>query len=65
MTPQEANYRTAAEGEPSCAGCENFYGPDKCKLVEGTVSAAGTCDFFSAPQDETALNAMFTEMLNG
>lgn len=50
---KDANYRIAkADDKNSCGSCDNFTPPDKCKVVSGTISAAGLCDLFTPVQTQ-------------
>lgn len=55
MNKKDANYHVADPTNPdegSCGACANFIAPDKCKLVSGTVAAAGVCDLFEAAHQQ-------------
>jgi hypothetical protein len=41
-------YQDSPHGDERCDNCEPFIPPDKCKTVEGTVSAKGWCKIYSA-----------------
>lgn len=51
----EANY-IAAGG--ACATCTNFIPPESCKVVQGTISPEGGCDFVAQEQAPVDLNTM-------
>lgn len=55
---ESANYRSAGEDGKSCASCESFVPPDQCRLVAGTINAAGVSDLWSRKQDESAVAEM-------
>lgn len=62
VSKQEANYKTAPDGEPSCGSCMNFISPAACKLVSGTISENGTCDLY---QSQDTANPDLASMLFG
>ena len=41
-------YQDFPKGGERCDNCEPFIPPDKCKTVEGTVSAKGWCKIYVA-----------------
>jgi hypothetical protein len=41
------NYQDHPDGEKRCDKCTQFLPPDACKLVEGTISAQGSCRIFT------------------
>ena len=41
-------YQDTPHGDERCDNCEPFIPPDKCRTVEGTVSAKGWCKIYSA-----------------
>lgn len=57
VSQEAAKYRTAVDGEPSCAGCDNFFEPTQCRLVQGPVSAAGICDLYAPKRNEANVMA--------
>ena len=40
-------YQDHPHGSERCDNCEPFIAPNKCKTVEGTVSAQGWCNIYS------------------
>ena len=46
MSKVAAAYR-ASDGSQSCAQCSLFIAPDSCQVVQGQVSANGTCILFT------------------
>ena len=44
----EVAYQDHPHGNERCDNCEPFIPPNKCKTVEGTVSAQGWCNIYSA-----------------
>lgn len=43
----QAGYRDAAKGAARCDACVQFQPPASCKLVDGSISPSGSCDFFA------------------
>lgn len=41
-------YQDHPKGSERCDNCEPFIPPDKCRTVEGTVSASGWCKVYVA-----------------
>jgi len=41
-------YQDHPKGDERCDNCEPFIAPDKCRTVEGTVSAKGWCKVYVA-----------------
>ena len=41
-------YQDHPHGDERCENCEPFIPPDKCKTVEGPVTAQGWCKIYSA-----------------
>lgn len=41
------NYQDHPDGEKRCDKCTQFLPPDACKLVEGAISAQGSCRIFT------------------
>jgi hypothetical protein len=48
VSQSEAHYRDTPSGSSSCEKCRQFQPPSACKLVDGTVSPSGWCNFFAA-----------------
>ena len=46
MSKVAAAYR-ASDGSQSCGQCSLFIAPDACQVVQGQVSANGTCILFT------------------
>jgi hypothetical protein len=42
-----AGYKTSPSGGKECDKCQSFQPPSACKVVEGTVSPTGSCNFFA------------------
>ena len=40
------NYQDHPDGDKRCDKCVQFQPPDGCKVVEGTISAQGSCRIF-------------------
>ena len=40
------NYQDHPDGDKRCDKCVQFQPPDACKMVEGTISAQGSCRIF-------------------
>jgi hypothetical protein len=40
------HYQNTPKDGHSCATCQFFQPPDACKVVDGTISAAGWCDLW-------------------
>jgi hypothetical protein len=47
-TQADVAYQDFPKGGERCDNCEPFIAPDKCKTVEGTVSAKGWCKIYVA-----------------
>ena len=43
----QADYKDAPRGAVRCDRCVQFQPPSGCKIVDGPVSPAGSCDFFA------------------
>ena len=41
------NYQDHPDGEKRCDKCIQFQPPDACKLVDGAISAQGSCRIFT------------------
>ena len=41
------NYQDHPDGDKRCDKCIQFLPPDACKMVEGTITAQGSCRIFS------------------
>ncbi len=41
-------YQDTPHGNEKCSNCEPFIPPNQCRTVEGTVSANGWCNIYSA-----------------
>lgn len=65
IAQEAANYHTASDQEPSCAGCDNFFEPTQCRLVQGPVSAAGICDLFVPKRNEASVMKQVFEQGGG
>jgi hypothetical protein len=46
-TQADVAYQDHPHGSERCDNCEPFIAPNKCKTVEGTVSAQGWCNIYS------------------
>ena len=46
MTQLIVAYQTTPKGDQRCDNCTQFLPPSSCKLVEGTVAAAGWCKIY-------------------
>jgi hypothetical protein len=46
-TKQEAGYQDNATSD-TCKDCALFVAPHDCQVVQGPVSATGSCNFFTA-----------------
>lgn len=47
MSKAQAEYQDSPKGIQSCATCSLFEEPDKCRVVEGSVSANGWCKAYA------------------
>jgi High potential iron-sulfur protein len=47
-TQEEVKYQPTPKGKQTCANCDLFVKPDKCKSVEGTVAPEGWCKIWVA-----------------
>lgn len=47
----DALYQDHPRGQQRCEICLQFLPPDKCQLVEGTITAKGYCQFFAAREN--------------
>ena len=45
-TKEQAGYQDQATSQ-TCADCTLFIAPNDCKVVQGPVSASGTCSYFT------------------
>ena len=43
----QAGYRSTPRGGNECDKCLQFQAPAACKVVDGVVSPAGSCNFFA------------------
>lgn len=48
MSKEQAKYQDKPKDAQRCDGCMHFAPPDGCKLVDGRVSAPGSCILFAA-----------------
>jgi hypothetical protein len=46
MTQEQAGYVASATSQ-TCANCTLFIPPEDCKVVQGPISEAGTCTYFT------------------
>lgn len=44
----DAKYQDHPNGNRKCDGCIQFQAPNACKLIDGTISPNGWCQFFGA-----------------
>jgi hypothetical protein len=44
----DAKYQDHPNGTQKCDGCIQFQAPNACKIVDGTISPDGWCQFFGA-----------------
>lgn len=44
----DAKYQDHPSGTQKCDGCIQFQAPNACKIVDGTISPNGWCQFFGA-----------------
>ncbi len=44
----DAKYQDHPNGTQKCDGCVQFQAPNACKIVDGTISPDGWCQFFGA-----------------
>ena len=49
-TKQETAYTNAGSKKEHCAICEHYITPDKCEVVQGTISPDGWCKLFVLPR---------------
>jgi hypothetical protein len=54
VSQTEAGYQNAPKGASRCDKCIQFQPPSACKVVDGAVSPAGSCNFF-APRPNARL----------
>jgi hypothetical protein len=47
------NYQDHPDGDKRCDKCAQFQPPDACKMVEGTISAQGSCRIFMPSHTST------------
>ena len=47
MSQAGASYQTSPKNGQRCDGCGLFQAPSSCQVVEGTISPAGWCKFFT------------------
>ncbi len=43
----QAGYRNTPKGANRCESCMQFQPPSACKVVDGAVSANGSCNLFA------------------
>jgi High potential iron-sulfur protein len=48
LSQKDAEYRPTPKNGQSCANCQHFLPPSSCKLVKGTISPHGWCDFWGS-----------------
>jgi hypothetical protein len=48
ISQADAKYQAMPKGDLHCDGCVNFQPPNRCKFVEGEISANGWCQLFVA-----------------
>jgi hypothetical protein len=48
VSQAQAGYKGSPRGGVRCDKCMQFEPPSGCKVVEGSVSATGSCNFFAA-----------------
>jgi hypothetical protein len=47
MQKYQAGYKDAPRGSMRCERCVQFQPPAACKIVDGAISPAGSCDLFA------------------
>jgi hypothetical protein len=47
ISQSQAEYQSSPKGIRRCDKCLQFQPPAACKIVEGTISPAGSCDYFA------------------
>lgn len=47
MTQQAAKYQATPKNGQSCVTCALFNAPASCTLIDGVISPAGWCNFYS------------------
>jgi hypothetical protein len=47
----DAKYQSTPNGQQRCEICLQFEPPDHCKIVQGTISASGWCQYFAAREN--------------
>ncbi|HZS63551.1 MAG TPA: high-potential iron-sulfur protein [Xanthobacteraceae bacterium] len=48
ISKADAHYQDKPNNGQQCAGCVHFQAPDRCQIVEGTVSPRGWCSNFKS-----------------
>ena len=47
MTPTAGSYQVTPQGPQRCDNCTQFESPASCKVVTGTIAAAGWCKLYA------------------
>ena len=47
----DAMYQNHPKGQQRCEICLQFEPPNQCKIVEGSISATGWCQYFAAKEN--------------
>jgi hypothetical protein len=47
MTPTAVSYQGTPQGAQRCDNCTQFESPASCKVVTGTIAAAGWCKLYA------------------
>jgi hypothetical protein len=45
--PSTVGYQTKPSNGQQCSGCVQWVAPNACKIVSGTIAAAGWCELYS------------------
>jgi len=46
LSKQSANYLDYAMSGEKCKNCQHFIAPNRCEIVEGSISPTGWCKYF-------------------
>jgi hypothetical protein len=51
VSKADAKYQDHPKGQQRCGICLNFTPPSTCKIVRGSITASGWCQFFAAREN--------------
>jgi hypothetical protein len=58
MSQKAVNYQDHPDGDKRCDKCVRFQPPDACKVVDGTISAQGSCRIFAPIRQAVSSSAI-------